>query len=78
MSGLSVKSFYKKPTPYILPHLQKKEHSYVECKIVDFDISDAKEKGGENSMRYRILSHWFENMKKWVHHMYKKVKMINL
>ena len=47
MSGLSVKWFSKKSTLYILPHLQKKNHSDVECKIVDFDVSDAKEKDGE-------------------------------
>ena len=45
MSGLSVKLFYNKSTPYIPPHLWKNNHSDVECKIVDFDISDAEEKG---------------------------------
>ena len=47
MSGSSVKLFYNKSTTYIPPHLQKKKHSDVDCKIVDFDISDAKEKNGE-------------------------------
>ena len=47
MSGLSVKSFSNKSTLYILPHQQKKNHSDVEGKIVDFDISDAKETDGE-------------------------------
>ena len=47
MSGLSIKSFYNKSTPHIPLHLQKKNHSDVECKIVDFDIGDAKEKDGE-------------------------------
>ena len=28
-------------------HLQKKNRSYVECNIVDFDVSGAKEKDGE-------------------------------
>ena len=44
---LSVKSFYNKSTPYIPPQLRKKNHSDVECRIVDFDISDAEEKGEE-------------------------------
>ena len=47
MSGLLVKALYNKVTPYIPPHLQEKKHSYVECKTVDFHISDAKEKDGE-------------------------------
>ena len=47
MSGLSIKSFYNKSTPHIPLHLQKKNHSNVECKIVDFDIGDAKENDGE-------------------------------
>ena len=47
MSGLLVKSLYNKSTPYIPPHLQEKNHSYVEYKTVDFDISDAKETDGE-------------------------------
>ena len=47
MSGLSVKSFYNKSAPYIPPHLRKKNHSDVECQIVDFDISDTEEKDEE-------------------------------
>ena len=47
MSGLSVKSFYNKSTTYIPPHLRKKNHSDLECKIVYFDISDAEEKNEE-------------------------------
>ena len=47
MSGLSVKSFYNKSNPYTPPHLRKKNHVSVECKIVDFDISDAEEKDEE-------------------------------
>ena len=27
-------------------------------------------------LSHRILSHRFKNMKNWIHHMYKKVKMI--
>ena len=33
--------------PLYSSHLQKKNRSYVECKIVDFDVSGAKEKDGE-------------------------------
>ena len=78
MSGLSVKSFYNKSTPYIPFHLRKKNHSDIECKIADCDISDAEEKTRINLMRFRILSHRFKNMMKWVHQMKKKVKMIKL
>ena len=70
MSGLSVKSFYNKSTPYIPPHLQKKNHSDVECKILILVMQ--KKRMSKNSMTYRILSHRLKNMKKWVHHMYKK------
>ena len=45
MSGLSVKSFHNKSNPYIPSHLRKKKHSDIECKIADFDISDAEERG---------------------------------
>ena len=31
-----------------------------------------KKRMSKNSMTYRILSHRLKNMKKWVHHMYKK------
>ena len=47
MSGLSLKSFYSKSTPCIPPHLRKKNHSDVECRIFDFDVSDAEEKDEE-------------------------------
>ena len=33
-----------KSTPYILPHLRKKNYSDVECKIVHFDINNTEEK----------------------------------
>ena len=44
---MSVTSFYNKTTAYISPHQLKKIHSNVECKIIDFDISDPKEKDKE-------------------------------
>ena len=47
ISGLSVTSFYNKSTAYISPHQLEKIHSNVECKIIDFDISDPKEKDKE-------------------------------
>ena len=78
MSGLSVKSFHNKSNPYIPSHLRKKKHSDIECKIADFDISDAEEKTRINLMRFRISRHRFKIMKKWVHQMKKKVKMIKL
>ena len=46
-SDESVKSFYSKSTPCIPPHLRKKNHSDVECRIFDFDVSDAEEKDEE-------------------------------
>ena len=62
MSGLSVKSFYNKSTPYIPLRLRKKNHSDVECRIVDFDISDAEGKDEEKlddiqDIKSQVLEH---------------------
>ena len=50
----------------------------VECKIADFDISDAKEKHKEKFDEIQDIKSHVQGHEEVVHHMYNKVNMVKL